>query len=284
MNKTLRVAAVQPPVPHGREGRARSVERGLELANEAAGAGAKIICLPEYFGLFGAPGQEWPDLVRPRDPLLKRCSDLARRRKVTILYPSLERSKGRLYNTTWILSATGRVVGRYRKVHLTLSEREENGISPGDGSPVFSANGLRFGIMTCYDAYFPEAARILAVGGAQAIFWPSLQRAATRETISLQTLSRAYDNCLYVVRASYGHPKDTVWTPGMMAGMSCIVDWDGRVVADLGHREGYVAADVPLGEPPPRPRSFGAAPESPRRFLFEDRRPRLYKPLCRKPR
>ena len=278
----VRVAAVQPPVPEGREGRRRCVERGLELAREAARSGAEVICLPEYFGVFGAPGEQWRAMVARGDEVLKRCSDLARRARATVLCPSVEVARKRLFSTTWVLGADGEAIGKYRKVHLTLSERENKGISAGEDFPVFAITGLTFGVMTCYDGYFPESARILALRKAQVIFWPSLQRAETEEVIRLQAASRAVDNCVYVVRSSYGHPKGEPWSPGMMVGMSCIVDYEGRVISDLGHEEGYLLAEISPAIIRPRRRSFEGALESPRRYLFADRRPEVYREMCRR--
>jgi len=278
----VRVATVQPPVPDGREGRRRCVDRGLELAREAIRAGAQVICLPEYFGVFGAPAEQWRELVARGDEVVRRCSDLARRGQVTILCPSVEVQRKRVFSTTWVLGSEGKVVGRYRKVHLTLNEREDKGISAGDDFPVFGIKGLTFGIMTCYDGYFPEAARILALRKAQVIFWPSLQRAETEEGILLQARSRAVDNCVYVARSSYGYPKGEAWSPGMMAGMSCIVDYEGRVISDLGHEEGYLLAEISPAIIRPRRRSLEGSTESPRVYLFADRRPEVYRDICRR--
>ncbi|MCK5119763.1 MAG: carbon-nitrogen hydrolase family protein [Candidatus Latescibacteria bacterium] len=280
MSEKIRVATVQPPVPDGKNGVAQCIRRGFELADQAAKAGARIVCLPEYFGVFGLPDQEGRDRIRRGDEVLTQWCAWARRDHVAVLYPSLEWENDALFNTTWIIGADGQLSGRYRKVHLTANERTDKGCSAGDTFPVFSVSGLRFGVMTCYDGYFSESARILALQKAQVIFWPTLQRGATQEVISLQVRSRALDNCVYVVRSSYGYPKDVAWKPGMMVGMSCIADWEGRVIADLGHDEGFLVAEIPAGKPRPRPRSFGGKPESPRDYLFEYRRPEVYGALC----
>jgi len=280
MSEAVRVAAVQPPDPGGRDGHPQSIHRGLELVEQAAEAGARFICLPEYFGLFGLPYAEWPDRVRDGDDVLQACCESAQRHGAVILHPSLECADGHLFNTTRIIGRDGGIVGHYRKVHPTLSERKDVGVCAGDAFPVFSVDRLRFGVMTCYDAYFPEAARILALEGAQVIFWPSLQRSAADEVIYLQARSRALDNCVYVVRSSYGHPREASWTPGMIPGDACVADPDGRIVADLGHDEGILVVDLPVGAPRLRRRSHDGAEEDPRQFLFEDRRPDAYGRLC----
>ena len=272
----VRIATVQSPEPNGKEGYDICVQRGLALAEDAAMAGAKIVCLPEYFGVFGVPSEQWSDLIMAGDKILVQCCELATRSKMVILYPSIEVADGRLFNTTWIIGDDGEVSGKYRKVHVTLSERQDKGLSAGDEFPVFSLCGLKVGIMTCYDGYFPETARILALQGAQVIFWPSLQRSATDNSIMVQACSRALDNCVYIVRSTFGHPIDLPWKPGMMPGMSCIVDCEGRMIADLGRDEGFLIGDISIEGPRPRARSYEGDPSSPRTYLFEDRRPELY--------
>lgn len=155
-------------------------------------------------------------------------------------------------------------------------------MSVGDDFPIFNLHDLKVGIMTCYDGYFPETARILAVKGAQVVFWPSLQRSATDHLIMIQACSRALDNCLYIVRSTFGHPVNVPWKTGMMPGMSCIVDFEGRIIADLGRDEGFLLGNIPTKDLCPRTRSFEGLPSSPRDYLFEDRRPELYGDLTKK--
>ena len=274
------VAAVQPPFPEGKAGHQRMVEAGIRLAGDAAKAGAKVICLPEYFGVFGLP----ENAVYPgpdRDGVLKELAVLARSHGAAILYPTLEPDEAERFNTTWLVDPKGDLAGKYRKVHLTRTEREAKGLSSGDDFPVFRIGDLVFGVMVCYDVYFPESARILALKGARAVFFPSLQRNATESLLALQVRSRAVDNCVYVVRSSYGYPASKSWNPGMMVGLSCIVDWDGEILANLGHNEGFLTAVIPQ-QPRPRKTSFDGPEDDPRDFLFEDRRPEAYQALCQR--
>lgn len=275
------IATVQSPEPNGKEGYDICIQRGLALAEKAAKSGAKIICLPEYFGVFGLPSEQWADIINSGDKVMVQLCELAASNQTVILYPSIEATDGKLFNTTWIIGADGNIYDKYRKVHLTLSERKDKGLSAGDEFPVFSLCGLKVGIMTCYDGYFPETARILALKGAQVIFWPSLQRSATDQSIMVQACSRALDNCVYIVRSTFGHPVNVPWKPGMMPGMSCIVDCEGRIIADLGRDEGFLIGDISTEGPRPRARSYEGDPSSPRTYLFEDRRPELYGDITR---
>ena len=283
MRGPFRIAAVQPPVPAGQQDYDVTVQRGIQLAKEGMGRGADLVGLPEYFGVYGLPPAVWKERVASGDPVLDRARDLARDAGVAILCPSVEPEGERLYNTTWMIDERGGIAGKYRKVHLTLDERCTKGITAGGGYPVVALKGIQVGVMTCYDGYFPEAARILALAGAQVIFFPSLQRAATAETVSLQVRSRALDNCVYVVRSSYGYPRSLAWQPGMMVGMTCASDWDGRMVGNLGPDEGVLIVDIPRDGPRPRLRSYEGGPEAPRSYLLEDRRPDTYGPIAADP-
>ena len=276
--ETVTVAAIQPPAPQEPADATSSAARGLELLEKAIAEGAKIICLPEYFGLFGFPASLWQEQIKDNE-LYRKLLNLAEERGVTILYPTVKLAEGMLFNTTWVLGSQG-LVGKYRKVHLPQSEREA-GLSPGAEYPIFSVFGLKFGLMTCYDAYFPESARILALRGAQAIFFPSLQRATTEDVIRIQLQSRALDNCLYIIRSSYGYPRDLPWEPGMMVGMTAIANPEGKLVIDLGHDEGLLVYKLQLNTRP-RYRSHGGELGSPREFLFSDRRPETYELLSQK--
>jgi predicted amidohydrolase len=273
------VGAIQPPVPAHCGDRAAFLAQGTALIGAAARAGAGFVCLPEYYGVFGyeaveAGGARAGDAATLAD-LRRTAASLG----IVILYPTVESADGRLYNTTFVLGPDGAVRGSYRKAHLTEDESVTKKLTPGDDLPVFSEAGLTFGVMTCYDGHFPETARVLALRGATVVFFPSLQRGATGEFVSLQLRSRALDNCLAVVRSSYGYPADVPWKPGMMVGMTSVTDCEGRTVMDIGNDVGYVTWRVPR-EPRPRLKSFQGVPGAPRDFIFEHRRPDLYGPVC----
>ena len=118
--ETVTVAAIQPPAPQEPADATSSAARGLELLEKAIAEGAKIICLPEYFGLFGFPASLWQEQIKDNE-LYRKLLNLAEERGVTILYPTVKLAEGMLFNTTWVLGSQG-LVGKYRKVHLPQSE------------------------------------------------------------------------------------------------------------------------------------------------------------------
>jgi len=197
----------------------------------------------------------------------------------TIL-PVLDIREDAYYNTALLLDRGGQVIGRYDKTHLTAVEREDLGIIPGDAYPTFDVDFGRIGIMTCYDGHFPEASRILALEGAEILFFPSLQRHITETLLNVQLKARAVDNCVYVVRSSYGYDASVPWAPGMMVGKTCIVDFEGTVLADTGRRVGLAIQHLDLDRPRARERSFGGQIGDARAFIIEDRRPETYRRIC----
>jgi predicted amidohydrolase len=103
----------------------------------------------------------------------------------------------KLYNSTVILNPEGSIEGVYRKTHLLGLEKKF--FTPGDIYPVFQTVFGKIGIMICYDAGFPEVARILALKGAEIIFLPSAWRFEDKNTWDINTRSRALENSLFLL-------------------------------------------------------------------------------------
>jgi len=129
---------------------------------------------------------------------IDQAAAVARRYGCVIALPSLTREAGRLSCTTVLIGPDGAELGRYRKTHLAAEERAW--ASPGDAYPVFETPFGRLGIMSGYDALFPETSRCLAIAGADIILWP----AAMRESFErdLIAVPRAADNRVAVVIAN----------------------------------------------------------------------------------
>ncbi|MCL2098983.1 MAG: carbon-nitrogen hydrolase family protein [Oscillospiraceae bacterium] len=119
-----------------------------------------------------------------------------------IIFSMNELDGGIIYNTAVIIDRGGKVCGKYRKIHLPLNEAEM-GVTPGDCQHVFDLDFGRIGIIICYDQYFPESSRTLALMGAEIIFNPTqgedelVQRAAART------------NGVYVAVSGFGGPESS---------------------------------------------------------------------------
>jgi N-carbamoylputrescine amidase len=280
MPRKVHIAAVQPLAAGSTTSHDSMVQSGLALLKTAAESGADIVCLPEYFNVMGLADEAWRQPPPIDDnPVWREVVDLASRFGVYVILPVLERRASALYNTALIADRSGCLVGRYDKTHLTANERAKYGITPGDTYPVFELDFGNVGIMTCYDGHFPEVSRILALQGAEIIFFPSLQRHLTASLLEAQLRTRAVDNCVYLVRSSYGYADDEAWVPGMMVGKSCIVDFEGTILADAGPRSGVCAQVIDLDRPRTKERSFDGEIGDAAAFMRQDRRPQTYRRL-----
>ena len=281
MSRFVRVASVQPPAPGECVDHGRLVATGLSLLEAAGEHGADIVCLPEYFDVIGRGEAAWDQPDRMADSAVVRAvKERAARHTMYVVLPILELRGTRRFNTSVVIDREGEIVGQYDKTHLTMRERREQGVSPGDAYPVFDLDFGKAGIMVCYDGHFPEVSRILALNGAEIIFFPSLQRHQTAAQLDTQVRARAVDNFVYVVRSSYGHAEDVAWVPGMAPGKSCIFDFEGTVLADAGMRVGLCEHTLDLDRPRTRERSYGGEVGDGACFMRDDRRPDTYGKLC----
>jgi predicted amidohydrolase len=167
--------------------RATNADTVIRLMDEAAGSGAKIICLPElsltkYFGHWNTR-----DHARMFDEVpghaTRRIQETAARHGLAVVLPLAERDGITLYNTALVIGARGEILGRYRKMHLPgsfpLPDRgaftyERLYFTPGKlGFPVFDVAGVKGGIQICHDRNFPEGYRVLALRGAELVFTPT---------------------------------------------------------------------------------------------------------------
>ncbi|MGJ7604121.1 nitrilase family protein [Variovorax sp. LT1R20] len=169
----LVVASVQmePHVGHT----AANVARSVQLIEEAAAQGASIVVLPELAnsGYVFASRAEAFALAEPvpDGPSTQAWADAARRCNVHVVAGIAEREDDRLYNAAAVLGPRG-WLGTYRKLHLWGDEHLF--FEPGNkGLPVFHTELGRLGVMICYDGWFPEAYRLLAMQGVDIVCMPT---------------------------------------------------------------------------------------------------------------
>lgn len=177
-----------------------SVAEVLDMVDHTAKLGAKVITLPEYalsahYILTPAEAAVAADQAAAH---LAAVAKIAGRYGCVIAAPIIERAAAGLYVTTVLIGPDGKEIGRYRKTHLTAEERKW--AVAGFDYPVFDTVFGRIGVMSGYDAVFPESSRCLAIGAADIILWP----AALREPFERELLAvpRAEDNRVAVVLAN----------------------------------------------------------------------------------
>jgi N-carbamoylputrescine amidase len=158
-----------------------NIEKAVVLIREAAGKGAQIICLQELFAYEYFCWEENHDsfsLAEPvPGPTTQRLQDIANELDVVILASLFEkRAKGIYHNTLAVIDAGGSYLGKYRKTHIPDDPGyfEKFYFTPGDsGYPVFCTKYARVGGLVCWDQWYPEAARIMSLMGAEILFYPT---------------------------------------------------------------------------------------------------------------
>lgn len=158
-----------------------NVDKALDRIAEAAAAGANIVCLPELFaGLYPCQSEDFArfDEAEPIPGPTSQALGLAAARHGVVLTTSLfeRRAAGLYHNTAVVWDADGRTAGMYRKMHIPDDPHyyEKFYFTPGDlPFGCFATRFGRIGVCICWDQWFPEAARLTALRGADFIFYPT---------------------------------------------------------------------------------------------------------------
>jgi N-carbamoylputrescine amidase len=245
-------------------------DKAVDDVRIAAGQGAKIICLQELFkSLYfcQAVDPRFYDLAEPVDensPTVRDLGKLAEELGI-VLVASLfeERALGLYHNTSVVLDADGGYLGKYRKMHIPDDPGyyEKFYFAPGDlGYPVFHTKYAKIGVLICWDQWFPEAARLSAMNGAEIILIPTAigdrlldGQQATSDSYDegWQTVQRghAVANACYLAAVNrVGYEQNPGGNDGIdFWGQSFIADPDGQIVAKApADQEAILVADINL--------------------------------------
>ncbi|QIF00637.1 carbon-nitrogen hydrolase [Roseimicrobium sp. ORNL1] len=166
---------------HATEDKADNLRRHIALIREAAKRGAHVVCLQELFLTPYFCKREETALFDLADPIpgdtTKQLGDLARELGVVIIASMFEkRAIGLYHNTAAIIDADGEYMGKFRKMHIPEDPgfNEKFYFTPGDlGYKVWDTKRGRLGVLVCWDQWYPEAARLTAMSGAQILFYPT---------------------------------------------------------------------------------------------------------------
>ena len=158
-----------------------NLKQGVAKVEEAAAAGARLVCLPELFrSLYFAQREDAAlfDLAEPvPGPSTEALAKAAQRAGVVVIAPVFERRAPGLYhNSAVVIDADGRVVGVYRKMHIPDDPAyyEKFYFAPGDlGFRAFDTRVGRIGALVCWDQWYPEGARLTALQGATVLLYPT---------------------------------------------------------------------------------------------------------------
>ena len=160
---------------------ARNLRTALDKIASAAKKGAKLVCLPELFrSLYFCQKQDYKcfQLAEPiPGPTTQALSSAAKKHKITLVSSLFEKRTGGLYhNTAVVFGPNGKILGTYRKMHIPDDPgfNEKFYFTPGDTGfqPIDTPAG-RLGVLVCWDQWYPEAARLMALRGAQILIYPT---------------------------------------------------------------------------------------------------------------
>jgi len=279
---TVRVAALQLAMGDDTN---ENIGRAGQLVAEAAAQGAQIALLPELFASRYFPARPDPSafaLAAPpeRSPAVQAMRVLAATHELVLPVSYFERDGDRFYNSLIVFDADGREVGRYRKSHIPDGPgyEEKQFFAPGDsGFTVFDTRHGRLGIGICWDQWFPECARALALQGADLLLYPTaIGSEPTRPELDTRgpwqrvMTGHAVANTVPVVAANrVGDEMGQVFY-----GSSFIVDGRGEKLAELDRSsQGVALADIDLDAWRQEREWFG---------LLRDRRPEMYTKLTQR--
>lgn len=235
-------------------------------------AEADLVVLPELCttGYLFSTRAELAALAEPvpDGPTCQLMSRLARKRQLTLVWGMPESNEGRLYNAA-VLATPGGDVYLYRKAHLFLDEKDL--FEPGSlGFPVFPIGEVPVGMLVCFDHFYPEAARLLALAGALIICHPSN---LVLDSAQKTTVARAIENRVFWILANRVGTEAHGGRQLVFTGSSQVVAPDGTILAQAGpDHEELLVVDVD----PSRARDKHATA---RNDLLADRRTDLYRLL-----
>ena len=288
MTRSITVAATQFACSWDR---AANLAKAESLVREAAKRGGELILLQElfetpYFCIEQDARHFALALPLPGHPAVVWASQLARELGVALPVSVFERANQTFFNTVVIVDADGSVLGSYRKSHIPNGPgyQEKHYFSPGDtGFRVWETRFGRLGVGICWDQWFPECARAMALQGAELLLYPTAigsepppappvdSRAHWQRTQQ----GHAAANLMPLVASNRIGTERSLQDPERLHirfyGSSFIADASGAKVAELGETdEGVVTARFDLE---------ALAAQRANWFVFRDRRPELYSAL-----
>ncbi len=233
---------------------------------EAKAKGAQIVCLPELFRsqyFCQTEDHRHFDLAEPvPGPGTEALASVAAELGVVIIASLFERrAEGLYHNTAAVIDADGRYLGKYRKMHIPDDPQyyEKFYFTPGDlGFRAWDTKFGRIGVLVCWDQWYPEAARLTALSGAQILFYPTAigwlpaEKAehGTQQQAAWETIQRSHAiaNGVYVCAVNrVGHEGDPAGGLEFWGG-SFVTDPGGRILAKAGQGEEVLVATCDLSK------------------------------------
>jgi N-carbamoylputrescine amidase len=246
---------------------AANLAKALDRIAEAARRGARIVCLQELFRSFYFCQSEDYDQFRLAEPIpgpsTAALSQAAKEHGIVLIGSLFEqRAPGLYHNTAVVFDADGTLLGSYRKMHIPDDPLfyEKFYFTPGDlGFRAWETRYGKIGVCVCWDQWYPEAARLTALAGAQILFYPTAigwhpaEKAehGQRQHSSWETIQRAHaiaNGCYVAVPNRVGHEAPAGGDGIEFWGQSFVADPSGQIVAKASaDQEEILIVEADLG-------------------------------------
>jgi N-carbamoylputrescine amidase len=202
----IKLAGIQITCSEEKE---RNIEKAVRFTKIAIEKGAQIICFQELFTTHWFPremNKRFFSLAEKADGLtIATMRRLAKEYGVVLICPIFEIEENSFYNSAIVLDADGEILGSYRKIHvpqIPLWEERYYFSSGNHGFPVFETKFAPIGIQICWDNFFPEGSRILALKGAKILFSPTAAAFAPQRRWETVISGNAIANGVYIFRVN----------------------------------------------------------------------------------
>ncbi len=257
------------------EDKERNIEKAVKFTQLAIEKGANLICFPELFTTHWFPremNKRYLSLAETMDGYtIMRMQRLAKEYEVVLVCPIFELEKDFFYNSAVVIDAGGEILGSYRKIHVPQIPlwEERYYFSPGNhGFPIFNTKVAPIGVQICWDNFFPEGSRILALKGAKIIFSPTAAAFASQRRWETVISSNAIANGVYIFRVNRvgSEEKQDFY------GRSFCISPEGEYVdKPTGMKDSIALIEIDLKNIDKSRKEYP---------FFKDRRPEIYQEIC----
>jgi agmatine deiminase len=260
-----------------------NLNKSIERTRAAANKGAKIVCLQELYRTRYFPQHDQLDSSGFAETIPGKSTEafslLAKELQIVIILPLYEKDEIGYYNSVAVIDADGTLLPTYRKIHIPHDPLfyEKDYFTPGEAIQVYHTRYANFSVLICYDQWFPEAARVAALRGAEIIFYPTAIGWINGEEDpdegdwhdAWETIQRSHAiaNSVYVAAVNrVGREEDLLFW-----GSSFVCDTFGKVLSRAGSSvEEVLVAELDLTKNEMVREGWG---------FFRNRRPDTYWPL-----
>jgi agmatine deiminase len=240
---------------------AKNIKKTMSRIRDAAKRGARVICLQELYRTKYFPLDERKDVAHLAETIpgesTEALSRLAAKLNVVIVAPVFELdTDGKFYNSAAVIDADGAIAGVYRKIHIPHDPffYEQSYFEHGNqGYRVFKTRYLNFAVLICYDQWFPEAARVVALEGADLIFYPTAIGYLKGDPLPHSdwlnawiTIQRAHAIANFVQVAVVN--RVGVEGPIKFWGASFVADAFGKILKKANDEEAVLVVDVDISQ------------------------------------